>query len=218
MSGKLTRNQLKMVAMIAMLCDHLAVAFLQGEPYLAMRIIGRMAFPIFAYFIVQGFLHTSDYKKYFVRVGIFALISEIPFDLAFSGKVLELHSQNVMFTLLIGLSMLYFLDRWEENDWARGGALLAGCLCGIVLRVDYSWFGVAVIGLFYLLRSSQRMYQLIVFGLLFFSYGGLECFGIIGVLGTLLYREEGEVLPLPRYLFYLFYPVHLTLLFFLNRI
>ena len=218
MSGLLTRNQLKMAAMIAMLCDHVAVVFLQGGTYLAMRIVGRVAFPIFAYFLVQGFLHTSDVRKYFMRIGIFALLSEIPFDLVFSGKVLEFHSQNVMFTLLIGLGMLYFLRRWEESGWAGGLVFLAGCLCGAVLRVDYGWFGVAVIGLFYLLRSSRERYQLIVFCFLFFSYGGIEWFGILGVLGVLLYREEGEALPLPRYLFYLFYPAHLLFLFFLNMI
>jgi TraX protein. len=218
MSGKFTRNQLKAAAMIAMFCDHFAVVFLQGEPYLVMRMIGRIAFPIFAYFIVQGFLHTSDFRKYFMRIGIFALISEIPFDLVFSGKVLELHSQNVMFTMLIGLGMLFFLRKWGENGWARGLVFLAGCLCGAVLRVDYSWFGVAVVGLFYLLRNSWERYRLFVFSLLFFSYGGIEWFGILGVLGIMLYREEREVLPLPKYLFYIFYPAHLLFLFFLNMI
>ena len=63
--------------MVAMLCDHVAVVLIRGELYLPLRIVGRIAFPIFAYFIVQGFLHTSDYRKYFMRIGIFALVSEL---------------------------------------------------------------------------------------------------------------------------------------------
>jgi len=205
-----TRNQLKVIAMAAMLCDHVAVVFLQGELYLALRIVGRIAFPIFAYFIVQGFLHTSDYRKYFMRIGIFAMVSEIPFDLAFQGKVLEFHSQNVMFTLFIALGTLYFLREWEGNAWAECLVLLAGCLLGWLLRVDYGWFGVAVVGFFYLLRFKE--YQYIFISMLFFIYGGIEWFGILGVMFVLLYREDRETLPLPRYLFYIFYPAHLLLL------
>ena len=147
-----------------------------------------------------------------MRIGIFALVSEIPFDLAFEGKVLEFHSQNVMFTLFIALGMLYFLREWEGNAWARCLVFLAGCLLGGLLRVDYGWFGVAVVGFFYLLRFLPKGYQFLFLGLLFCSYGGIECFGMIGVLCVLLYREDRETFPLPKYLFYVFYPLHLILL------
>lgn len=210
--GIFTRNRLKLFAMVTMLCDHVGVILVRGELYLPLRIVGRVAFPIFAYFLVQGFLHTSNYSKYLLRIGIFALLSEIPFDIAFQGKLLEFELQNVMFTLFIALVMLYLLQRWEYHSMARVLILLGGGFCGWLLRVDYGWFGVVVIGLFYLLRSVPKPYQFSMYALLFFSYGGIEGFGVLGILCVLHYREEGEDIRLPKYLFYVFYPAHLLVL------
>ena len=88
---------LKMIALIAMLCDHLGHTLF---PQLSiLRIIGRISFPIFAYVLVEGFFYTRDVKKYLTRLGLMALLSEIPFDLMASQKVLEFGHQNVFFTL-----------------------------------------------------------------------------------------------------------------------
>lgn len=208
----LSRNQLKMLAVLTMLCDHVAVILVEGTFYQPLRMIGRIAFPVFAYFIAQGFLYTSNYKKYLFRIGIFALLSEIPFDLAFQGKMLEFHSQNVMFTMLIGLVMLYFLRRWEYSVGMKCILLLAGGVCGWLFRVDYSWFGVLLIGMFYLLRTSSRGNQMLLFGMLFVFYGGLEVFGLLGVLCVLLHRKEKEASFFSKYFFYVFYPAHLLIL------
>lgn len=207
-----SRNQLKMLAVLTMLCDHIAVIFVPEEFAQPLRGIGRIAFPIFAYFIAQGFLYTSNYKKYVLRVGVFALLSEIPFDLAFQGTILEFQSQNVMFTMLIGLVMLYFLRRWEYSLGMKAILLLAGCVCGWFFRVDYSWFGVLLIGMFYLLRTSSRGNQMLVFVMAFFFYGGLEVLGLFGVLCVLFHRKEKESWFFPKYFFYIFYPAHLLIL------
>ena len=121
-------STLKMIAIVTMVIDHIGAAVLArllmvnglGEldqtnadaimlwlsangalywTYTIMRMIGRVAFPIFCFLLVEGFLHTHDVKKYAMRLGLFALISEIPFDLAFSSKILEFNYQNVFFTL-----------------------------------------------------------------------------------------------------------------------
>ncbi|HWT26306.1 MAG TPA: TraX family protein, partial [Mobilitalea sp.] len=128
---------LKMVAIIAMLIDHTAAVLVpQGSVYyIPMRCIGRLAFPIFCYLIVEGFNHTSNVKKYIIRLGLFALISEIPFDLAFyhehfgsefikdfqgaiGSKYFILHLisyQNVFFTLFLGLCLITIMNMVEKK-------------------------------------------------------------------------------------------------------
>ena len=137
-------STLKMIAIVTMLIDHIGAVVLarllivQGVnsidtssqnavmqwltqnatlyyTYTAMRMIGRIAFPIFCFLLVEGFLHTHDVKKYALRLGAFALISEIPFDLTFSGKVLDFQYQNVFFTLFIGLLTMMVYHMVEEK-------------------------------------------------------------------------------------------------------
>ena len=96
-----------MIAMLSMLADHIGAVLFPEQ--ILFRVIGRLAFPIFAYTLVEGFFYTHDIKKYMCRIGILALLSEIPFDLTVSGKILEFGHQNIFFTLFIGLVMMYFL-------------------------------------------------------------------------------------------------------------
>ena len=100
---------LKMIAITTMLIDHVGAVLLPQYPIL--RIIGRIAFPIFCFLLVEGFMHTHDVIRYMTRIGLFALISEIPFDLLFYGRILDGTHQNVFFTLFIGLVMLYYLTK-----------------------------------------------------------------------------------------------------------
>ena len=90
---------LKVIALLAMLCDHLGHALF--PELIILRIIGRISFPIFAYVLVEGFYYTRDVNKYMLRLGVIALLSEIPFDLMASQKILEFGHQNVFFTLFL---------------------------------------------------------------------------------------------------------------------
>ena len=118
----LSGSALKMIAIATMLIDHIAATVIIRvlkfggyndslyQLYRVMRNIGRIAFPIFCFLLVEGFMHTRDREKYALRLGCFAAISEIPFDLAFNGKILEVGYQNVFFTLLLGLLTMMAYD------------------------------------------------------------------------------------------------------------
>ena len=109
----LNSNSLKILAMILMLLDHLWATIVPGNQW--MTNIGRMAFPIFAFLIVEGFIHTSNFKKYLKRLFIFALISEIPFNLIYTGSWIFPFHQNVLFTLLLGLLCINEIDKMNKT-------------------------------------------------------------------------------------------------------
>ena len=126
----LSGSTLKLLAIITMFIDHVGAAVLARmiimgnntellyKVYLTMRTIGRIAFPIFCFLLIEGFEHTRDRKKYALRLLAFAAISEIPFDLAFNSKVLEFGYQNVFFTLFIGLVTIMAMHEVEkQQDW-----------------------------------------------------------------------------------------------------
>jgi hypothetical protein len=161
----ITGSTLKLVAIIIMLIDHTAATILDrtlmargmgelnaGNPqavldfmsenagiyYLDsfMRLIGRIAFPIFCFLLVEGFKYTHNKWSYAIRLGIFALVSEIPFDLALMNRFLEFSHQNVYFTLLIGLLVLIGFElvseKLADKKWlpllAAGGTVAVGCI------------------------------------------------------------------------------------------
>lgn len=92
---------LKLIAASSMLIDHIGYLFFDDMQWL--RIVGRLAFPIFAFLIVEGAVHTRDFKKYVMRLSVFALISEIPFNLAMRGRLIDTGGSNVLVTFVIGL-------------------------------------------------------------------------------------------------------------------
>ena len=126
-------STLKLIAIVSMLIDHTAATVIRAllisaspdwQPglrtlYSVSRDIGRLAFPIFCFLLVEGFLHTRNPKKYAGRLFLFALISEIPFDLALQSGWFDPGKQNVYFTLLIGLLVLMGLSYFREKPWMQ---------------------------------------------------------------------------------------------------
>lgn len=243
---------LKMIAIIAMLIDHIGAIFIpEGDPkyqmlYLAFRSIGRLAFPIFCFLIVEGFYHTRDVKKYLTRLGIFALISEIPFDLAFyhyhfhtdvttdlgnfiSGTSLKFisnifSSQNVFITLFLGLLMIYVMDNVDKKYEGKIFELnlynalitLGFCAIAILFRSDYSFLGILLIAAFYLFRGSKSLCGFSIFLILGFLTGNFF-FGIFATLAIIfIIFYNGKKGKDAKYLFYIFYPAHLFLLYLIN--
>lgn len=224
-------SALKWFAVLIMLVDHIGACLLEvfvlnyyGVSPLAGRIdnlyfwlsldsvlrgIGRAAFPIFCFLLVEGAVHTRSPRKYLLRLTSFALISEIPFDLALHNQPFYWGTQNVFFTLLAGLLVIQAFQSSPGQEW-RGMLALAVLgaaaeLCG----TDYGAIGVAVIAVMYLLR--ERFWAASVLSLiLLVLLARIEIFSIPAFLILALYN--GKRGRQPKYFFYVFYPVHLLIL------
>lgn len=176
-----------------------------------LQLLGGMAVPIFAFLLVEGFLHTSDYRKYLLSLTVFAIISEVPYDLANYGRLFDLSGQNALFSMVVSLLMLYFLKRFAERGGA-GGAFLKVLivLCAVIwvslLRAGFGLCIVLLAAIFYLgySRNILKTFLGIIVSLLYVT-GPLAFYGIWCYDGT---REN----RLPKYTYYIFYPLHLLIL------
>ena len=210
---------LKLIAVTAMILDHVGDNFFPDQIW--MRIIGRMALPIFAFCIAEGFSHTKDRRRYLCRMGLFALLSEIPFDLVTSGKVLEFSHQNIMMTFfwaILGL-MIYEQVRNRRYGQILGAAvLLLFPVSSLFLGLDYQILAVGLIILYYLLRNKAPLIN----NLAAMAYHvllrnvGIYWFGVLGFVPVLLYNgKRGRGL---KWFFYLFYPLHLLAIYILKEL
>ena len=212
---------LKLIAMISMVFDHAGDMFFPDVMW--PRMIGRLAMPIFSFFIAEGFSHTRDKKKYLCRLGIFALISEIPFDLAFEGRV-GLGHQNIMLSFFLAVVALMLYDwiqggtKSEENHASIGKTILgviavaAIAALSLLLRADYTIFAVIAVFLFYVLRQKHPLVRTGV-GVAFLALTrtvGYYCTTGLSFIPLAMYNgKKGKGL---KWLFYGFYPGHLLLL------
>ena len=212
---------LKLIAMISMVFDHAGDMFFPDVMW--PRMIGRLAMPIFSFFIAEGFSHTRDKKKYLCRLGIFALISEIPFDLAFEGKIGFSH-QNIMLSFFLAVVALMLYDwiqggtKSEENHASIGKTVLdviavaAIAALSLLLRADYTIFAVIAVSLFYVLRQKHPLVRTGV-GVAFLALTrtvGYYCTTGLSFIPLAMYNgKKGKGL---KWLFYGFYPGHLLLL------
>ena len=225
---------LKVLAMAFMLLDHLWATLIPGS--LWMNNVGRLAFPIFAFQIVEGYFHTRDFKQYASRLLIFALISELPFNLMMSGTPIDPFEQNVMFTLLEGLVLMKLLDRCRAKRKTLligmiPVILIAGYMLGFITMVDYYGFGVITVLLFYLSRHRKFGWLIQLTGLYLINVilmGGMEfpvnLFGyeffvsqqglaILSLIPIWLYNgKQGPHNKAIQYACYAFYPGHILIL------
>ena len=269
-------STLKMIAIVTMLIDHIGAAVLArllmvnglGEldqtntdaimqwlsangalywMYTVMRMIGRVAFPIFCFLLVEGFLHTHDVKKYAMRLGLFALISEIPFDLMYGGTWFYPVHQNVIWTFVLGLLGIHIMETVRKKKKTPVFVLtailvtIAGGLLGTLTMVDYYGIGVLTVFIFYFFRGRKwwcllgqivalywvnvellggLMYPVRLFGMEFeLCQQGLALLALVPIW---LYRGRQGYHSKPfQYFCYAFYPVHMLILVlilgFVNR-
>lgn len=203
---------LKWIAMVSMAIDHIgAVLFPQ---LIQLRMVGRLAFPIYCFLLVEGAVHTKDIRRYEGRLLLFAFLSEAPFDLAFSVG-LDFRHQNVFFTLFLGLVVVeqYQKRRGEVSSFL---VFLAAMAAAEALNTDYGGAGVVFILAFYLLYQYAVMKQAAFVAANFLLYGfSVQAYAGFAAVPMLLYN--GKRGPSMKYLFYVFYPLHLLALYMVKR-
>lgn len=227
----LSGSTLKIIALIIMLIDHIGAVIVvrtMSTPgfdhdfwnslYWPLRYIGRLAFPIFCFLLVEGFCHTSNVKKYFSGMVLFAIISEIPFDLALTGNLVDFRFQNVFWELAVGILAMIALRYIEKNEFTyvlqivlRLAVIAVFALGAEALQFDYGMYGIISIVALYVFQYN-KLPQLLVGAVSF-------CWEQVAPLAFLLIAlYNGKRGRKIKYAFYIFYPAHLLLLYIIARV
>lgn len=255
----LTGAVLKNIACFTMFTDHffaiLVLNYMSLHPvngawdpqlekvYRMGRAVGRISFVLFAFLIVEGFVYTRSRARYLLRLFLFALLSEIPFDLAFSGKVADWSSQNIYWTLFLGVLMLTLWEYFGQYRglWfraARFAVLFLSCAAAFRFSVDYRFMGILLIFVLYETRGASLAVRFLSAGfVMFFGTWGANCvrysesytavyllrfslremYGLFAFMLIPFYNgERGR--QLPKSFYYGFYPVHLLILYGIARV
>ena len=237
-----TSASLHLMAMAFMLCDHLWGTIVPGNGWLTC--VGRLSFPIFAFLLVEGYFHTKDLKKYALRLLLFALVSELPFNLAIGSRWFYPIHQNVLWSFLISLGLIHWNERAKAGGipWKRIAVCVAsivlGCAAGLISFADFYHAGILTVLTFYFFRGEQWWqratqlvflwhintellgglgYELSLFGKSFFFQQ--QGFALLALIPIWLYHgEKGHKSKAFQYFCYAFYPAHLLVLGILKMI
>lgn len=199
-----------------MIIDHVGLMFFPKQ--MAFRFIGRIAFPIFAFLIVQGYLHTSNVKKYLSRLFLSALVSEIPYNLLARRKLFYFGSQNVMFTLFLGLLAILAIDKlFKEHKFLALASVSLCCCAAYFLKSDYKVSGVLLIISLFVFNKNKLLslgsIPLINLGYALISSIYLQMSASLACIPIAFYNGKLGKYKL-KWFFYLFYPVHMLILYF----
>lgn len=230
-----TSFSLHIMAMIFMLCDHLWGTVVPGNDWL--NCIGRIAFPIFAFMIVEGYFHTSSLKKYVKRLLLFAVLSEIPFNLAMGSSWFYPIHQNVLWSFLISVGLIHWNEKVRDQKiWKRLAVGIASCCAayvgGILTFVDFYNAGILTVLTFYFFRGRKWWnypaqlvcmwyincemlggfgYETDIFGSTHFIER--QAFALLALIPIWLYKgRQGYRSKVFQYICYAFYPIHLLIL------
>ncbi|MCR5186997.1 MAG: conjugal transfer protein TraX [Clostridia bacterium] len=234
---------LKIIACISMLFDHLRYAIPEINNYFFLKNIGRLSFPLFAFCIVEGYVHTKNLKKYMLRLFVFGLISQYPFML-FRTLVNEHFYINIMFTFILGILAIICYDKIENKIIGTMLSIIVVTL-GVVLHVDYGWYGVATCFVLYIFRE-KRIAKTVAFSILIIAYYSISIttgliekdaigidnfmhafylnltkmiFVILSICFMCLYNgEPGKRSRFSKYFFYVFYPLNCLAVYIISLI
>ena len=216
----LTGNQLKIIALIAMTCDHVGLQLFPEVLFL--RIIGRLALPIFAYMIAEGCRYTRNRKKYLLRMASLAALCQVVYFFAMGSLY-----QCILVTFSLSICLIYAMDRWQERRdmasriLALGTLVVTFVLCVVLpdfvpgFEIDYGIMGVLLPVLIYFGRPVQN-YLLAGLILLGFSYGGLQWWGLAAIPLLAVYNEQRGKYNIGK-LFYIYYPLHLVAIYGISQ-
>lgn len=230
---------LHIIAMLSMLIDHMFMTVIKDDSWIL--VLGRLAFPIFAFMVVEGYLHTHNYRKYIVRMLIFAVISEIPYDLMKNKEVFDRFDQNVLWTFLLALLCIRSIDfvKSKGKKWVYIFTAvivsIIGYMLGTEFDVDYGGMGVLMVLIFYFFHDRkwrcmllQFVFLLIINALFLGVFGNtviayvfgqrievpLQGFAMLSLIPIWLYHGRQGYHSKPfQYICYAFYPVHMIILF-----
>lgn len=222
-------STLKVLACVAMFIDHFAKIYLIKFDWARMTLFsifgrnfsvvqlmvmfGRFAFPIFAFLLVNGFLHTKDRKRYGLNLFIFALLSEIPFNLMFNNA-LTFQKQNVMFTLLLGYLALCCLDYFKGKPLISVFSIVLLYVMMRLIKADYGASGYLFILLLYGLRKEKALQSLACSMLL-----QMKLMVFLSFIPINMYNGERGFIKtrFAKYCFYAFYPLHMLFIYLLAK-
>lgn len=217
----LSGSALKTIAILTMLTDHIgafAVGPLCNENdsllllYSILRLIGRIAFPIYCFLLTEGFAHTRDRKKYGINLLAFALISELPWNLVHAGDII-CPSQNVFFTLFLGYLGICAIEYFENMKLKQAVAIIGLFFIALFLHADYGISGFGFIIALYALRNSKAVQAVTCICII---PSGLKA-GLAFIPINMYNGERGFIKgKAAKYFFYAFYPIHLAVLFFIK--
>lgn len=245
MSGKiLSGSTIKIVAIISMFIDHFGQIVLKNgivmnAPYSVFsdsqfdlilkaieicHILGRIAFPLFCFLIVEGFVHTHNVRRYIGRLAIFAILSEPIYDLAFSGNILNLRAQNVFFTLLLGLLTISLIKKYNHNYLIALIAIVISSIISYYCKMDGWYYGIILTAIFYLFRNHSIL-KFILAGVTMYGCGlnfsiraFLDPYFLIALSSLIFLSLYNGARGLKmKYVFYVFYPGHLAVLYLITK-
>jgi len=215
---------MKWLATMTMFIDHLTVALsttVNDLYYIVGRSIGRIAFPLYALLFVDSFLYTSSRTKYIKKLSIFALMSEIPYDLTFNNHFLEFSDQNILF-LFVAMSLLLMLAAKltiQTNSLTFWVLILIVGIGTTILNIDYAIFGIVYMGIIYHIRTQKintlEVIMYLVIGLLFQAP-----FSFVAIPLILIYneKEHQSLSNIEKIFFYVFYPLHIIAIFMIQAL
>lgn len=222
----ISADLLKWIAIVTMFIDHVGAAVVEktnllyqtngGIVYFTLRYIGRLAFPIFCFLLIEGFYYTRSRGKYLRNLLLFALISELPFEISFLDELVW-GFRNVYFTLAIGMIVMICLENGKERAWKKQNLwtiliVAAGAVAAEILHTDYGAVGVLLIYILYKLREDRK--KQCICGAIAMSY---EITAPIAFL--LMYKYNGVRRQKNlKYFFYAFYPLHLLFLYWIRTL
>lgn len=239
---QISSSGLHILAMGFMLCDHLWAMLFPAAEWLTC--IGRMAFPIFAFMIAEGYLHTRNLRRYLLRILVGAILSEIPFDLMYGSRIFYPYHQNVLWTFLFSLLLIELMEKSRSRFQPVLAMLLSvgiailGFVLGYVTMVDYYGVGVLTVLMFYFFRGRNWKNRLCQFLCLYFLnvkllggyYYSVFIFGfeieivqqglaLLSLIPIWMYQGRRGISHKGfQYFCYAFYPVHMLVLFIIREI
>ena len=203
----LSGSALKVIALVSMTLDHIAYYLMDKSiAYDAMRTVGRMAFPIFAFLLVEGYVHTRSVRKYALSLFIFALVSDIPWWLLNHDN-----THNVFFTLLLGLIAIEGMSKIDNKPLLWCVLMITICAIAKFLHVDYEYSGILLICAFHIFQPD-KVTKCLLATLFMYQYGVIGLW--LGLAVILCYNGQRGFIKgrYAKYLCYAYYPLHLVLL------